>query len=97
MDPPLGALGQRDDRVAEQAGTGLDHRGRLGVAADGQPRRRPDRLGDRKVDARPTRRCRGVCVYTLAATHVLGDLQGYLGDDAVDDIVDERVLDTREP
>ncbi len=35
------------------------------------------------------------CVFTSAATHVVADVQGYLADDAFDDIDDERLVDTR--
>lgn len=35
------------------------------------------------------------CVYNLAATHVVADVQGYFADDALDDITDERLLDSR--
>jgi len=35
------------------------------------------------------------CIYTHAASHIVADLQAYVSDDAVDDIADERLLDTR--
>ncbi len=35
------------------------------------------------------------CVFTSAATHVVADEQGYLADDAFDDVADERLVDTR--
>ena len=36
------------------------------------------------------------CVFTSAATHVVADVQGYLAEDAFDDIDDERLVDTRQ-
>lgn len=36
-----------------------------------------------------------LCVYNQAATHMLVDVQGYLADDAIDDVEDERLIDTR--
>ncbi len=36
-----------------------------------------------------------LCVYNQSATHVLVDVQGYLTDTAIDDIDDERLIDTR--
>jgi dienelactone hydrolase len=35
------------------------------------------------------------CVYNAMGTHVVVDLQGYLTDNAFEDLVDERLLDTR--
>gem|GEM_PF-1232774 len=35
------------------------------------------------------------CIYTHAASHIVADLQAYVADDAVDDIADVRLLDTR--
>ena len=35
------------------------------------------------------------CVFTSAATHVVADVQGYLAEDAFDDIDDKRLVDTR--
>ena len=35
------------------------------------------------------------CIYAHSATHIVADLQAYLTDGAVDDIVDTRLLDTR--
>ncbi len=35
------------------------------------------------------------CIYNLAATHIVADVQGYFRDDALDDIDDVRVLDSR--
>lgn len=35
------------------------------------------------------------CVYNLTSTHILADLQGYIDDTGFDDIVDERIVDTR--
>lgn len=35
------------------------------------------------------------CLYTNRATHLVADLQGYLVAGALDDVVDERLLDTR--
>jgi hypothetical protein len=36
------------------------------------------------------------CIYNLAATHVVADVQGYFGDGALDDVDDERLLDSRD-
>lgn len=36
-----------------------------------------------------------LCVYNQSATHVLVDVQGYLADTAIDDIDDQRLIDTR--
>ena len=35
------------------------------------------------------------CIFNLGATHVVADVQGYLAEDALDDIDDQRLLDTR--
>ncbi len=35
------------------------------------------------------------CVFTSAGTHVVADVQGYLAAGAFDDVVDERLVDTR--
>ncbi len=35
------------------------------------------------------------CVFTQRSTHLVADLQGYVAAGAVDDVVDERLLDTR--
>lgn len=35
------------------------------------------------------------CVYNSSATHVVVDLQGYLADGAIDDLPDQRLVDTR--
>jgi hypothetical protein len=35
------------------------------------------------------------CIFTLAAAHVVADLQGYFEDGAFEDVVDRRLLDTR--
>jgi hypothetical protein len=35
------------------------------------------------------------CIFNRSATHIVADVQGYLADSAVDDIVDQRLLDTR--
>lgn len=36
-----------------------------------------------------------LCVYNQSATHVLVDIQGYLADSAIDDVDDDRLIDTR--
>ncbi len=35
------------------------------------------------------------CVFTLAPSHIVADVQGYFEDGAFDDIADQRILDTR--
>lgn len=35
------------------------------------------------------------CVYNSSATHIVVDLQGYLDDAAIDDVADQRLIDTR--
>ncbi len=37
-----------------------------------------------------------LCVYNAAAGHVIVDVQGYFADAAIDDVDDQRLLDTRE-